>query len=81
MPIKKWAIQYVSMAVLAGLFLGLVQLLKGRGLEYSIQFGVLWGIVSATVFLVTRIYYFRKSIYCKVCADVPPPDESERERM
>lgn len=77
MPVKKWLIQYVIAVLAAGGLLGLIQFLKGRGLEYSIEFGVLWGFISATLFLVTRIYYFKKGLYCKVCADLPPPEESK----
>jgi hypothetical protein len=76
MPVKKWLIQYAIAIIVAGGLLGLIQLLKGRGLEYSIEFGVLWGFISATLFLATRIYYFRKGLYCRVCADLPPPGES-----
>jgi hypothetical protein len=75
MPVKKWLIQYVIAVLVASGLLGLIQFLKGRGLEYSVEFGVLWGFISATLFLTTRIYYFKKGLYCKVCADLLPPEK------
>lgn len=76
MPIKKWLIQYVIAIPIAGLLLMAVQLLKGRDIDYAIEFGLLWGIISASIFLGSRIYYFKKGLYCKVCADLPEPGTS-----
>lgn len=40
-------------------------------MEYSLEFGALWSFISTTLFLGTRIYYYRKNIYCAVCNDLP----------
>ncbi len=77
MPIRKWIIQYLIAVPLMALLLGGVQMLKGRAFEYAIEFGLLWGLISATIFLATRIYYYKKGLYCKVCNDLPEPERSK----
>jgi hypothetical protein len=71
MPIKKWILQYVAMLIVLSIGLAFVQYTKGRDLEYSVQFGMLWSFLATTMFLGTRIYYYRKNIYCAVCNDLP----------
>jgi hypothetical protein len=53
-----------------------VQYSKGRDVEYSVEFGILWAFLAATIFLGTRIYNYRKNIYCAVCNDLPEPGSS-----
>lgn len=77
MPIKKWALQYVAMLIVFSVILSLVQYLKGRGVDYSLEFGILWAFLAATLFLGTRIYYYRKNIYCAVCNDLPTPGDNK----
>lgn len=77
MPIKKWVIQYLLAPPLVFLLLSGVQYLKGRGLEYSIQFGLIWAFLSVSVFFATRVYYFRRGMYCKLCNDLPEPKENK----
>lgn len=79
MPIRKWIIQYLIAVPVVALLLGGVQMLKGRELEYAVEFGLLWGFISATIFLATRIYYYKKGLYCKVCNDLPDPERSHRD--
>lgn len=76
MPVKKWLVQ--SIIALVGLFIlfASVQYLKGRGLEYSIEFGVLWSLIATGIFFGSRIYYFRKGMYCKVCNDLPAEEKT-----
>ncbi|MFV8782340.1 hypothetical protein ACNKU7_07950 [Microbulbifer sp. SA54] len=71
MPVKKWTVQYVLMAlVLFFLFAG-VQYLKGRGLAYALEFGAIWAFTSASIFLVVRYRNYKNRIACKVCNDLP----------
>ncbi|MFS1523528.1 hypothetical protein ACL7TT_05345 [Microbulbifer sp. 2304DJ12-6] len=79
MPIKKWIVQYgialpVTFVLLAG-----IQYWKGRGLEYAIEFGILWSLASVALFAATRIYYFRKGMHCKVCNDLPENAQPRQE--
>jgi hypothetical protein len=71
MPIKKWCIQYVVMASAIFLLPSGVQYLKGRSANYSLEFVVLWSLVSASIFLITQVSYFRNNIACQVCNDLP----------
>lgn len=71
MPVRKWIIQYVVMLVaLFALFTG-VQYLKGRALDYALEFGVLWALASSTIFLVVRIRNYKKRVACRLCNDLP----------
>ncbi|SEK32010.1 hypothetical protein SAMN05216262_10161 [Colwellia chukchiensis] len=70
MPIKKWIFQYVIALPIIFVLLASIQYFKGRTLEYSIEFGVLWAWVSVTVFAIRRYYNYRKNINCRVCNDI-----------
>jgi len=70
MPIKKWIIQYAIALPIVFVVLAGVQYLKGRSLEYAIEFGILWAVVAITVFALRRLYNYRKNIHCAVCNDI-----------
>ncbi|TMN88894.1 hypothetical protein CWB72_11990 [Pseudoalteromonas phenolica] len=71
MPIKKWFFQYIIALPPIFVLLSSVQYLKGRGLEYSIEFGVFWALITVSIVAITRVYYYRKNINCTVCNDLP----------
>ena len=71
MPIKKWVVQYALALPAIFVTLASVQYLKGRSVEYSIEFGILWALVSVTIFAIRRFYNYRKNINCTVCNDLP----------
>ena len=71
MPIKKWIFQYSIALPVIFVLLASVQYLKGRSLEYSIKFGVLWALISVAIFAIRRFYNYRKNINCAVCNDLP----------
>ena len=70
------------LVVVAGAFvvIAAAQLLKGNTLEYAATEGLLWAVISATVFTVARAYRLRKGQYCAVCGDLPSgaSDESRQ---
>ena len=71
MPIKKWVAQYaIALPIIFFLLTG-VQYLKGRSLEYSVEFGISWALVSVTIFAIRRFFNYRKNINCAVCNDLP----------
>lgn len=79
MPIKKWLIQYaIALPIVFSLLVG-VQYLKGRSLEYSIEFGVLWAVVAVSMFAFRRFYNYRKNIYCAICNDLPKSKQGSSE--
>ncbi|GEN44113.1 hypothetical protein RB215_07400 [Pseudoalteromonas sp. HL-AS2] len=75
MPIKKWIVQYAIALPIVFSLLTSVQYLKGRSLEYSIEFGILWAWVSVTIFAIRRFYNYRKNINCAVCNDLPDKNQ------
>ena len=71
MAIKKWIYQYAIALPVIFVILAGVQYLKGRSVEYSIEFGIIWSIISISVFAIRRIYNYRKNINCAICNDLP----------
>jgi hypothetical protein len=65
--------------VLAGAFVIIAgaQLIKGGTVEYAVSEGLLWSVISATVFTVARAYRLRKGQYCAVCGDLPPTNADD----
>jgi hypothetical protein len=78
MPIKKWIVQYLIMLAMVFVILALVQYLKGRGLAYATEFGILWSFITSTIFLGTRMYKYRKHTYCALCNDIPAPADKNK---
>mgnify|MGYP005824287095 CR=1 FL=1 len=76
MPIKKWIVQYVIALPIIFVLLAGVQYLKGRDLEYAIEFGILWALVTVIIFAVRRFYNYRKNIHCAVCNDLPNENQN-----
>jgi hypothetical protein len=71
MPIKKWAIQYITAFPLIFAILASVQYLKGSSIEQSLEFSLLWSAISMTIFASRRAYMYQKNIACAVCNDLP----------
>jgi hypothetical protein len=55
----------------ATLLIGLAQWAKGHTPEYAMTHGIIWGIVSATIFTVARIWQSRRKQHCAICKDTP----------
>ncbi|WP_082971465.1 hypothetical protein [Rheinheimera sp. SA_1] len=71
MPIKKWLIQYTIALPIVFSLLTAVQYLKGQILEYSVEFGITWAVISIGIFALRRFYNYRKNINCALCNDLP----------
>lgn len=79
MPIKKWLIQYsIALPLLFTLFATL-QYVRGRSLAYSIEFGLMWAVISIAVFAARRIYNYKMQIHCAICDDLPSKQEAEKQ--
>lgn len=78
MPIKKWCIQYLLAWPVVFFLLGGVQYLKDRGLDYAVEFGLLWSLLTLALFAAVRVYYFRKGLYCKFFDDLPQDSPSDK---
>ena len=71
MPIRKWIFQYTMMVLALSVLFAGVQYLKGRALEYALEFGLLWAFASSTIFLVVRIRNYKNQVACQLCNDLP----------
>lgn len=70
MPIKKWIAQYLVTVFILFIVFSVVQYFKGHDIDTSVRFGVMWALISTTIFFATRIYNYRKNIHCAVCNDL-----------
>ncbi|WP_130620070.1 hypothetical protein [Dyella amyloliquefaciens] len=66
-----WVKRFFVVMLGAAAIISLVQWLKGHGLEYALVQGVLWGAISATIFVSARIYQSRRGMHCSICKDTP----------
>ena len=73
MPIKKWLGQYALALPSLFLLFASVQYLKGRSIEYALEFGFIWSVVSLVIFAARRVYMYKKNIECAVCNDIQQP--------
>ena len=80
MPIKKWILQYLVALPVIFLLLAGVQYLKGRSLNYAVEFGLLWAVVSIGIFALRRYYNYRKNIHCAVCNDLAEKDSKSGDK-
>lgn len=71
MPVKKWILQYMAMVALLFVIFSVVQYWKGHDWSYSFEFGIIWSLISSTLFLIVRVRNFRNRVACKVCNDIP----------
>lgn len=65
--IKRFCVMY------AGIFaaLLLVERLKGHGWRAALAFSGLWALISAGIFIGTRLHYASKGVACPLCKDTP----------
>ena len=70
MRIGFWVKHFLFVASLAFLILLGVELVKGHGWKGAIQFASLWSLISASVFIGTRIYYSSRGVGCPLCDDL-----------
>ena len=64
--LKRWVQAFVAaFVVIAG-----VQFFKTQDAMYALEQGALWAFVTATVFVASAIYRFRKSQPCLLCDDI-----------
>lgn len=48
-----------------------VHLLRGHELLFSLKESLLWGIITANIFVASRIYNSRQGKHCALCNDIP----------
>lgn len=65
-----WIRRYLVAFLAAFAVIGFAQFLKGHTLRYSITQAIIWGIITAGVYISAAIYRFRKGQHCALC-DIP----------
>jgi hypothetical protein len=73
-----WIRRFLTVLVLVGVIVALVQWLKGHSWQYASTQGAIWGSLSAAVFTVARIYQSRRKQHCAICKDTPEMAQAER---
>ncbi|THD08302.1 hypothetical protein [Rhodanobacter lindaniclasticus] len=73
-----WIKRFLTVLVGAFVIIGTVQMLKGHDLLYSVTQAAIWGVITATVFAVGRIYQSRRGQHCAICKDTPEMQRLDR---
>jgi hypothetical protein len=73
-----WVKRFLVVLALAFVVICAAQLLKGRGLEYSVTQGAIWSTISALVFTVARFFQARRGQHCALCNDTPEMQKASR---
>ncbi|MGH9586423.1 MAG: hypothetical protein ACRD3F_05690 [Acidobacteriaceae bacterium] len=63
-----WIRRYLLAFVSAFVVIGGAQYLKGHTLRYAITQGLIWGTITAAIYVAAAIHRFRKGC---ACADLP----------
>jgi len=66
-----WVKRFLVVMAGALVIISSVQWLKGHSIRYALMQGALWGVISAGVFVATRIYRSRRGEHCAMCRDTP----------
>jgi hypothetical protein len=73
-----WIKRFLTVLVGAFLVICAAQMLKSHDLYYAATQGAIWGIITATVFTVARLYRSGKGQHCAICGDTPEMQQSGR---
>ena len=65
--IRRWCLAFV----VAGLVIAASHWLRQRGLDYAVREGLLWGAITASVFVAARLWQSRRGQHCALCRDTP----------
>ena len=66
-----WIRRFLAVFVVAACVIAGVQWLKGHALAWSVEQGVPWALVSATVFTGSRFWQACRGRHCALCRDTP----------
>lgn len=66
-----WVRRFLLVMTVAFVIIGAAQWLKGHSLQYAASQGLVWGAISAGLFVATRIYHARRGRHCAMCKDTP----------
>ena len=66
-----WIRRYFTVFTLAFVIIAGAHVLRARSANYAISEGLIWGLITAAIFISTRLYRSRKGQHCAMCADTP----------
>lgn len=75
-----WIRRYGQVLAIAFVVIALAQYAKGRALGDALLQALIWGVASAGVFTVSRIYQSRRGRHCALCCDTPEMVAAARAR-
>jgi len=68
---KFWVKRFFVVLCGAFIIISGAQMLKGHDFIYCITQGLLWSVITATIFVLGRIYQSRRGQHCSICQDTP----------
>lgn len=74
-----WIKRFFTVLMGAFIVIGVVQMLKGHDLRYSVTEAAIWGVITATVFTVGRLYQSHRGRHCAICKDTPEMHQVDRD--
>jgi hypothetical protein len=67
--IRRWLLAFAVAVVV----IGLSHLLRSRGWPFAIEQGLLWGAISACVYVGALVYHVWRGRQCAMCVDNSEP--------
>jgi hypothetical protein len=71
MGARFWIKRCLAVALGAFLLLLLAERLKGHGWREALAFSAAWALISASIFIGTRLYHSSHGQACAMCKDMP----------
>lgn len=71
MELSFWVRRFIAVAAALFFIIGAVQMLKGHLIGEAALQGLIWSVISATVFTVSRFFQARRGQHCALCNDIP----------
>jgi len=78
MGFKFWFIRAVKVFLAVAALLFAVELFKQNSVQEALSFAVTWSLVTAAVFIGSRLHQSRKGIECELCNDIPKPESKNK---
>ena len=66
-----WLRRFLLVFVGAAMVIAVAQVVQGHALADSIAHGLLWALLSTSVFIGARIFQSRRGQHCALCRDTP----------
>lgn len=71
MGVSFWVRRFFTVLVGAFLIIAGAQCLKGHEVGYALTQGLIWALVTASIFIAARMYQSRRGQHCAICKDTP----------